>query len=136
MRMDLINVKVKPEHIEVVARAIGGEEETAQGFQFMFESLGIDSEGVLSLVGEPVGKWSEEEMLAEWLGEYCSCGFLAFWSEEGDGAAWAYEFDGVGGMNLCSARRAAAIKGILARRARQTAEIGKKSTRKMKTYKE
>jgi len=49
MRMDLINVKVKPEHIEVVARAIDGEEETAQGFQFMFESLGIDSEGSFPL---------------------------------------------------------------------------------------
>jgi len=51
-----------------------------------------------------------------WLRSYCAAGIIAFWSQEGDGCAWAYEFDGEGDVFPCSPRRAAAVKGWAARK--------------------
>jgi hypothetical protein len=125
-RIDLVGVRVKPEHIRHVEQAIRGRIRGTKEFQYMIDRLSIDSEGVLVWAGESVGKWYRDEEFVAWLAPHCLGGFVALWGHEGNGDAWAYEFDGKAGFSCCSARRAAAKKGILARRAR---EAGAKALR-------
>jgi hypothetical protein len=81
-------------------------------------SLRIDAKGYLSWGDTPVGKWkSHEEFIAD-LAAWCLRGWVSFWSREGDRAAWAYEFDGAGGFQECSARRVSAIKAAATRKHR------------------
>jgi len=117
-RIDLINVRVKPEHIQRVGRAIQGRVKGTEEFRYMLKCLSIRPDGALDWAMDSVGKWYRDEEFVAWLAEYRSGGFVALWGQEGKGDAWAYEFDGRRGVSACSARRAAAKKGILARRAR------------------
>lgn len=110
-RIDLYDVQVRPEMIAEVAEAI------KEGQQhWMVASLKLASNGSLSWDDDSIGKWKSHEAFIDVLAAWCSRGWISFWSQEGDGAKWAYEFDGVGGHVECSARRVSAIKAAATRK--------------------
>ena len=118
-RIDLINVRVKPQHTQLLARAIDRRVKGTEEFRYMLRCLTQGPDGTLTWSKDSVGKWYRDEEFATWLAAYCEGGFVTLWGHEGNGDAWAYEFDGMGGVSSCGARRAAAIKGILLRRSRE-----------------
>jgi hypothetical protein len=122
-RIDLFDVRLKAEHIERVGRAIVGKVKGTKSFQYMLACLEIDPDGELEWSAYSIGNWGHDEEFVAWLAKYCSGGFVAFWGQEGNGDAWAYEFDGKGGVSPCSARRVAAIKGHLTRRTHQRGDL-------------
>lgn len=61
-------------------------------------------------------------------------GLMAFWSCEGDNCAFAYEFDGDGGVDFCSPFRVAGRMGALARaRERRHAPLRARNVKPKKT---
>ncbi|MBK7472364.1 MAG: hypothetical protein IPI73_18850 [Betaproteobacteria bacterium] len=111
-------VKIKAGSAPLVSRAL--EATTGRGLirlQFFLELAVIDSEGFLSFkasedgldsyapdpdndtVPALSGKWYEAERVARWLRRYSEKGGrIVLHSNEGDGAAWGWEFDGKGRM--------------------------------------
>ncbi len=120
-RMDLIEVAINPRYVRLVEDAIQGKKQKTKEFQYILKSLELDPEGYLQWNWRkdpygPEGKFYACEEMVLWLRAYCAGGIIAFWSQEGDGCAWVYEFDGEGGVSNCRPRRAAAIKGWAARK--------------------
>lgn len=118
-RIDLYDVHVRPEKAAEVAEAIlsakqGGEQPYGVGMLELEEDGGVWWDWDNS----PVEKWLPDEPLIDKLAGWCSRGWVAFWSCEGDGGHWAYELDGVGGYCECSARRVAALRAAETRRLR------------------
>src|SRR4051812_10600007 len=120
-RMDLVEVAIKPECVRIVKKAIRASA-TSGEVPWILERLNIDPDGFLQWNWRkdrygPIAKFHDgDEELVNWLKDYCTGGLIAFWGQEGDGSAWAYEFDGKGHVRECSPRRAAAIKGWAARK--------------------
>jgi len=113
IRIDLINIRIKKEHVELIKRAIKGDLEDISDIYYMVENLKVLRNRCLFWRWDPIGKWYKDEEFAAWLSQYVERGFVAFWGQEGNGDNWAYEFDGEGNMMMCSGRRAAAIKGLI-----------------------
>ena len=111
IRIDLINVRVKKEHVDLIKKAIKGELEDISDIHYMVENLKVLRNRYLSWRWDPIDKWRKDEEFSAWLSQYVEGGFVAFWGQEGNGDNWAYEFDGEGNMTMCSGRRAAAFKG-------------------------
>jgi hypothetical protein len=123
-RMEFCWVVIKRSYVGVVKNAILGKNRKTHEFQYMLKHLEIDADGWLDWNREGSTDYScnkhyKDKELADWLSKYCDGGFLVSWSLEGDGANWAYEFDGKGGVSACSARRPAAIFGWMKRRNRE-----------------
>jgi hypothetical protein len=129
--IDLFDVRVRPEHVARVERAIKGRQRRLSEIRYMLDHLRITSNGMLRWFGDSLGKWYRDNEFVDWLKPYCTSGFVVLRSGEGDGAAWAYEFDGNGNAFPCSPRRPAAIMGVLRKnprwrrqeRAEQTADL-------------
>jgi hypothetical protein len=116
--IDLYDVRVRPDKLAEVTEALAAHARGHGRHHWMVGSLKLGAGAVLSWDEVAVGKWkSHEEFIADLAG-WCSRGWVSFWSREGDGAAWAYEFDGAGGFRECSARRVAAIKAAATRKRR------------------
>ena len=144
-RIDFYDVWIKPKSIDLVKNAILGKYAKTKDFQYILKNLIVDSDGYLDWNWDGCNKhykceelavaaisdlnilqyWCKNhykcEELAVWLSKYCEGGFIAFWSQEGDGNHSAYEFDGKGGVSACSAWRAA---GFLGSRMRGRRNVG------------
>ena len=123
--LNLINIKIKKDSIPVVERAL----KTKKGrglasIQFFLSRAIIDINGFLSFMPQeddispyvPDGdygdvpaltaKWYEDEKIASWIKQHSEKGGqIVEHSNEGDGGAWGWEFDGKGRMkelSLCS----------------------------------
>ena len=120
-RIDLFDVRVRPEKAAEVAEAIAS---ARRGDDRAF--------GVAALLLEDgelwwdwdygtsdVQKWRPDEPLVALLASWCERGCVAFWSCEGDGGQWAFEFNGRGGHAECSARRVSALRAAETRRFRR-----------------
>jgi len=134
-RMDLIEVAIKPRHVHLVEDAIQGKAKKTKEFQYILASLEVDPDGYLQWDWRndhfgPEGKFYRCEEMVLLLRAYCAAGIIAFWSQEGDGCAWAYEFDGEGGVFPCRPRRAAAIKGWAARKNPEREAVRRERIRK------
>jgi hypothetical protein len=117
-RIDLHDVRVRADKLAEVADAIAAHKRGEGQHHWMVGSLKLSAAGVLSWDDDAIGKWkSHEEFIADLAG-WCSRGWVSFRSQEGDGAAWAYEFDGTGGVRECSAQRVAALKAAATRKRR------------------
>jgi len=114
--IDLYEVHVTPDKLGDVREAIAAHKCGKGQHHWMVGSLNLGPGGVLSWNDVPVGKWKFHERFVTQLAAWCSRGWVAFWSREGDGAAWAYQLDGTGGYQECSARRVAALKAAATRR--------------------
>ena len=124
--LHLVDVKIKEESLPSVKKAIKGKRKSNQFdpvAQFL-ECVIVDDSGFLCF--KPIanfdspydpndddgtlpalsGKWRQSEKIAEWLKQYSKeGGCLIHHSNEGDGAAWGWEFDGRSKMRelaLCS----------------------------------
>ena len=124
-RIDFYSACVRPEKVAQVAAAIasarsGGDE------PFGVRALLLEEDGTLwwdwNEGTSDIQKWCLDEPLIGLLAGWCECGWVAFWSCEGDGGGWAFEFDGEGGFTECSHRRVSAFRAADARRARAVAE--------------
>ncbi len=117
-RIDLYKIQIRRDAIPTVAEAIRSVADGAVEPHWMVQHLKLNDDGSVLWNEWPEGKWKSHEKFVQWLAIHCECGFVAFWSCEGDGTAWAYEFDGQGGYSECSARRVAALKAAATRRTR------------------
>jgi hypothetical protein len=121
-RIELYDVKVRRDDLEAVAEAIAAVAGGATSDpHWMVGLLKLENDGSLSWDESSQGKWKTHEEFIKWLAARCERGFVAFWSCEGDGATWAYEFDGAGGYSECSARRVSALRAGATRKRRATA---------------
>jgi len=68
IRIDLINIRIKKEHVELIKRAIKGDLEDIFDIHYMVENLKVLRNRFLSWRWDPVGKWYKEEKFAVWLG--------------------------------------------------------------------
>lgn len=118
-RIDVINVKIKRDQVACVKKALSGKLRETAEFQYILDHLRVLKNRRLRWSGGSIGKWYRTDELAEWLRQRVEGGFVAQWGQEGNGDNWAYEFDGRGGVTMCSGRRAAAVKGIRLRRGQQ-----------------
>jgi hypothetical protein len=116
--IDLYSVLVRPDKFRSVDEAIAAAERGGGGHHWMVGLLKMGRKGHLCWNDVPVGKWKSHEEFIREIAAWCSRGWVSFRSREGDGAAWAYEFDGTGGYRECSARRVAGIKAAATRRTR------------------
>ena len=114
--IDLFDVRLKPRCVEEVRRCIEGRFKGTEAFRYMLACLTIEPDGELVWYECSTGRWYRDADFVVWLAPRCEAGFVALWSQEGDGASWAYEFDGKGGVAPCSARRVAAMKRVVTRR--------------------
>jgi len=115
-RIDLYDVWVRADKIEEVTATIAAHRNDSGTFHWMVGMLELGDDGSLTWDETSEGTWKQHEGFIHDLADWCSRGFVSFWSREGDGAAWAYEFDGVGGSRKCSARRVSALKAAAARK--------------------
>ena len=118
-RIDLHEVEVRPEKLEEIAAALAAAEgQDAEPFGLGMLYL---EDGYLWWNPDysEVWKWYDAEELVSVLAEWCSRGWVAFWSCEGDGSNWGYELDGAGGFTECSGRRVSALRGAVTRRLRK-----------------
>ncbi len=120
-RIDLYNVQVRSDELKAVKREIAAVAGGAGDSHWMVVLLKLERDGSLSWDESSRGKWKNHEAFIEWLAARCERGFVAFWSCEGDGAAWAYQFDGAGGYTECSARRVSALKAAATRNSKPNA---------------
>ncbi len=123
-RIDLFDVRVRPEQAAEVAGALasarrGGDQPYGVGMLLL-----EDGELWWDWDHSPVEKWRPGEPLVGALAGWCSRGWVAFWSCEGDGGQWAYELDGAGGYRECSARRVSALRAAETRRLRSAERKG------------
>ena len=118
-RIDLHEVRVRPEKLEEVAAALAAAEgENTEPFGLGMLEL-EDGDLWWNPEFSSVHKWRNEEELIGVLAGWCSRGWVAFWSCEGDGSNWGYELDGAGGFTECSGRRVSALRGAATRRRRK-----------------
>lgn len=116
--LHLINVKLKKQSAALVSRAL--KRKTGRGLirlRFFLDLAVIDSGGYLAFkaskdganpyapdeddgtVPALLGKWRETEGVARWLSRHSEKGgCIILHSNEADGAAWGWEFDGKGRM--------------------------------------
>jgi hypothetical protein len=116
--LHLIDVKIKAQSVPLVSRALKAT--TGRGLirlRFFLELAAIDSEGFLAFkaskdgldpyvpcegdgtVPALYGKWYEATRIACWLRRHSEKGGrIVLHSNEADGAAWGWEFDGKGRM--------------------------------------
>ena len=122
--LHLIGVKIKPESVPVVKRAL--ESRKGRGLsrlrEFMDRAV-LDSAGFLAFkasedgddpyvpdeedgtVPALFGKWNEDERFAAWIRQHCEKGGrIILHSVEADGEAWGWEFDGRGKMRALGLR--------------------------------
>jgi hypothetical protein len=121
--LHLVDIKVKAGSILVVKRALKARKGRARSYvQSFLEQVVIDSAGFLAFkAGEDgcdpyvpddegtvpalFGKWYGSEQIARWLKKHSEGGGrLIEHSMEGDGAAWGWEFDGLGKMRALGLR--------------------------------
>ncbi len=115
--IDMYDVRVRPDKLAEVAEAISAHVRGKGRHHWMVGSLKLVG-NVLLWDDVHIGKWKSHEEFIRNLASWCSRGWVAFWSREGDGAAWAYEFDGIDGFQQCSARRVSALKAAATRKRR------------------
>ena len=122
VRIELVNLRVKPRRQSQVIRHLTHEIKKNQRFQHMLNHLVLASDGVLSWSGKTRGKWSELDAFVAWLGSQCAGGYLIMWSGSmpkkdwsypfdgngaiSDGNPWAYEFNANGAVETCSVWKA------------------------------
>lgn len=115
--LHLIDVKIKARSVPLVSRALKAK--TGRGLirlRFFLELAVIDREGFLAFrasedgfdpyvpdedgtVPALSGKWYEAERVARWLRQHSEKGGrMVLHSNEADGEAWGWEFDGKGRM--------------------------------------
>jgi hypothetical protein len=119
-RIDLFDLEVRPEKTAEVAAAIASarrDGDQPYGVAMLELDLGQLWWGEEH---SPVEKWQIDDPLVDALAGWCSRGWVAFWSCEGDGGHWAYELDGQGGYHECSARRVSALRAAETRRFRSS----------------
>ncbi len=92
--IDMYGVRVRPDKFADVSAAIAAAERGGGGHHWMVGLLKMGSQGALSWNDVRVGKWKSHEEFIREIASWCSRGWVSFRSREGDGAAWAYEFDG------------------------------------------
>jgi hypothetical protein len=128
-RIELYDVKVRRDEHPAVQQAITAVADGAGDAHWMVGLLKLAGDGSLSWGESSQGKWKGHEEFINWLAAHCERGLVAFRSCEGDGAAWAYEFDGAGGYSECSARRISALRAAATRK-RRTAAAKAAATKK------
>jgi hypothetical protein len=116
--LHLIDVKIKTESIPIVKKSLKTRKgRGSTSFQFFFERAMLDREGFLTFKGSEndidpyvpdeeegdvpalYGKWYEDERIAAWVKQHSEKGGrIVLHSQEGDGEAWGWEFDGRGRM--------------------------------------
>ena len=121
--LHLIDIKVKRTSVPIVARILkSGRVRWMPDLQFFLERAVLDSGGFLSfkaseddldpyvpdeerLVPALSGKWHEDESIAKWLRRHSEKGGrIVLHSNEADGEAWGWEFDGRGKMRALKLR--------------------------------
>jgi hypothetical protein len=121
--LHLVSVKIKDKSIPRVTRSLIGRRRGS--LRFFLKRIVLDSEGFLmfkanndgldeyvpdedeNTVPAVYGKWCEAEDIASWLKLHAERGGrLILHSDEGDGEAWGWEFDGKGRMRALALRRA------------------------------
>lgn len=117
-RIDLYDVRVRPDKLAEVASAIAAHKRGEGQHHWMVGSLKLSAVGVLLWDDVAIGNWKSHEAFIADLAGWCSRGWVSFRSQEGDGATWAYEFDGAGGHRQCSAQRVVALKAAATRKRR------------------
>ena len=112
----LVDIKIKPDSIRTVATTI--ETRKSKGvkkIQHFIDEITIDGDGFLQFkpsdhygnlydpceddgtVPALQGKWREAEAIAKWVCQHSEeGGMIVHHSDEGDGAAFGWEFDGLG----------------------------------------
>ncbi len=95
----LHKVRVKKKFIAEVRKYIADHKIEDEGFHYFLHNLELDDAGNVSWIGMPSGKWHRDKEFVLWLAPYVAAGGqVSLTSKEGDGAAWAYKFDGRGGV--------------------------------------
>jgi hypothetical protein len=70
IRIDLINVRLKKEHVGLIKKTIKGELEGVSDIYYMVENLKVSRNRLLSWRWDPIGKWRGESKFATWLSQY------------------------------------------------------------------
>src|ERR1019366_898917 len=116
--LHLIDIKVKRESVPVVRRILKSRKGRAikSDLQIFLDRAVLDTEGFLSFkasengydpyvpdedgtVPALSGKWYEDKSIAKWLRQHSEKGGrIVLHSNEADGEAWGWEFDGRGKM--------------------------------------
>ncbi|MBW3600072.1 MAG: hypothetical protein KY475_22715 [Planctomycetes bacterium] len=128
-RIDLYRVQVHCDQVDAVRHELAAAKDGPNDLHWMVGLLKLHADGSLSWNDASEGKWKTHDKFIEWLAPRCASGVIAFWSCEGDGAAWAYEFDGAGGYQECPARRVSGLKAARTREKRATAIQANKTAR-------
>lgn len=107
----IIGVRIKPESVVAVKRRVRHHKRLGDnGLGGFLDCVTVDDERRLDFrrdadddiendeYGSPVneGKWYRTEEIAAWLKGVCEGGRIVFHSQEFDGCAWGWEFDGKG----------------------------------------
>jgi hypothetical protein len=92
----LENVRVSKKHVAHVRQCLKASCPDTEAFFYILQNLSINKKGEVTWTGEPSGKWYRDQEFAQWLAKYCESGSIVVKSREGDGASWAYIFDGKG----------------------------------------
>lgn len=119
----LIGVKIKPASLPAVKQALEtGKVRGWKSLEYFLEVVVFDADGYLTFkasedgldpycafddgtVPALSGKWYEAERIAAWLKKHSAKGGrMVFHSQEADGEAWGWEFDGRGRMRLLKLR--------------------------------
>jgi hypothetical protein len=115
--LHLVDVRIKQESVAEVAQALAAGAEAADEEDYGFFSRAVldedrflafsasddDDDGYVpdeedGTVPALSGKWYDAEEIAAWLKLNVEGGSIILHSEEADGAAWGWEFDGAGKM--------------------------------------
>ena len=120
--LHLVDVKIRPKSLRSMKRLLSAKRHRGP-LRFFLQHLVINREGFLMLkpsdnyvseyepdeddgtVPALSGKWYEAEDIAAWLKLRARGGRIVFLSEEGDGNAWGWEFDGRDRMRALQLRR-------------------------------
>lgn len=113
-RLHLVGITIRDECRAAVKRQIRSHKRIAdETLQLFLDWAAIDSEGALcfradeddtdgdapdeeGLVPTKDAKWYGAEVIVDWVKPYCEGGMIVFHSQEADGCAWGWEFDGQG----------------------------------------
>lgn len=113
--LHLVDVKIKAKSLAPVRRLLNAKQHRGP-LRFFLQRVVLDRSGFLMFkasddgldayvpdedgtIPAMSGKWYEAENIASWLKLHAAKGGrMVLHSEEGDGRAWGWEFDGRGGM--------------------------------------